>query len=82
VVVVTGAAGFIGTAAVKIFTLRGLTVVGIDNDMHGILFGEEGTCWQRDALVRTVPRYRHLEADVRDEDVIRQEFQRNAAISR
>jgi nucleoside-diphosphate-sugar epimerase len=42
VVVVTGAAGFIGTAAVKIFTLRGLTVVGIDNDMHGILFRQGG----------------------------------------
>ncbi|MGH7304513.1 MAG: NAD-dependent epimerase/dehydratase family protein [Candidatus Rokuibacteriota bacterium] len=77
VAVITGAAGLIGAEAVKTFSQRGLTVVGIDNDMRGVFFGEEGsTRWQRDALVRTVPGYRHVEADVRDEDAIRQEFRR------
>ncbi len=77
VAVVTGAAGLIGAQAVRTLTERGLTVVGIDNDMRRAFFGEEGsTRWQRRALERDVAGYRHLDADIRDWDTIQREFRR------
>jgi len=75
--VVTGAAGLIGAEAVKMFAQKGLTTVGIDNDMRGVFFGAEGsTRWQRDLLVNTIAGYRHVDADIRDGDAIQREFQR------
>ena len=41
VAVVTGAAGLIGSEAVRHFASLGLDVVGIDNDMRKEFFGEE-----------------------------------------
>ncbi|MFI5184704.1 MAG: NAD-dependent epimerase/dehydratase family protein, partial [Vicinamibacteria bacterium] len=77
VALVTGAAGLIGAEAVRVFAQRGLTVVGIDNDMRSVFFGPEGsTQWQRETLERSIPGYRHVDADIRDEAAIRREFAR------
>lgn len=67
VAVVTGSAGLVGSEAVRAFSARGLDVVGIDNDMRAYFFGKDAsTAWSRDRLVRDVPRYTHLDADIRD----------------
>ncbi len=77
VALVTGAAGLIGAEAVRVFAQRGLAVVGIDNDMRSVFFGPEGsTTWQRETLERTIPTYRHVDADIRDEAAIDREFAR------
>lgn len=77
VALITGSAGLIGAEAVRLFASRGLTVVGIDNDMRRVFFGEDGsTRWQREALERTVSGYRHVDADIRDDAAIQREFQR------
>lgn len=77
VALVTGAAGLIGAEAVRVFAQRGLTVVGIDNDMRSVFFGPEGsTQWQRETLERSIPGYRHVDADIRDEAAICREFAR------
>lgn len=77
VALVTGAAGLIGAETVRVFAQRGLTVVGIDNDMRSAFFGLEGsTIWQRETLERTVPGYRHVDVDIRDEAAIGREFAR------
>jgi CDP-paratose 2-epimerase len=77
VALITGSAGLIGAEAVRLFTRHGLTVVGIDNDMRRVFFGEDGsTRWQREALERTVPGYRHVDADIRDEGAMEREFRR------
>jgi CDP-paratose 2-epimerase len=56
IAVVTGAVGLIGAPAVRTLAEHGLTVVGIDNDMRRVFFGEEGsTLRQRQALERDVP---------------------------
>ena len=66
IALVTGAAGLVGAAAVKHFAERGMDVVGIDNDMRKSFFGEAAsTAWNRDLLLRTVPRYRHEDIDIR-----------------
>jgi CDP-paratose 2-epimerase len=75
VAVITGSAGLIGAEAARQFAGKGLTVVGIDNDMRRRFFGDDAsTRWARDYLERTLPGYRHVDADIRDEDAMRQVF--------
>lgn len=69
--VVTGAAGLIGSEAVRFFSKEGFNVVGIDNDMRRRFFGEEAsTRWNQELLVADVANYEHHDIDIRDEDSV------------
>lgn len=71
VAIVTGSAGLVGAAAVKLFSEQGLDVVGIDNDMRKSFFGDAAsTAWNRDLLLKTIPNYRHVNTDIRDQSGI------------
>jgi len=75
VAIVTGSAGLIGSEAVLFLADKGLDVVGIDNDMRRYFFGDDGsTLWRRAMLQRTVHRYQHVDADIRDESALTQIF--------
>lgn len=65
--VVTGAAGLIGSEAVRTFAALGFKVVGIDNDLRRHFFGEEGsTRWNLAELTREVPGFENRAIDIRD----------------
>ena len=67
VAIVTGSAGLIGSEAVRFFSKKGLTVVGIDNDMRKRFFGDEAsTAWNRQRLESDLPGYLHESFDIRD----------------
>ena len=69
IAIVTGSAGLIGAEAVRLFSAKGLKVVGIDNDMRRQFFGDEAsTDWSRRQLESTVPGYTHQAVDIRDRD--------------
>ncbi len=71
IVVVTGSAGLIGSETARLFHERGHRIVGIDNDMRKRFFGPEAsTAWNRAELERELPKYRHVDADIRDADAI------------
>jgi CDP-paratose 2-epimerase len=72
IVVVTGSAGLIGSEAARTFADQGHDVVGIDNDMRAVFFGDEAsTAWNVEALQRELgPRYRHYDLDIRDRAAI------------
>jgi CDP-paratose 2-epimerase len=76
VAVVTGSAGLIGSETVQFFGELGFDVVGIDNDMRRVFFGEEAsTDWNRALLSRRFPeRYRHLDLDIRDQPQVERVF--------
>jgi CDP-paratose 2-epimerase len=75
VAIVTGSAGLIGSEAVKLFASKGLDVVGIDNNLRRYFFGDDAsTLWRRDQLKKTVPRYKHVRADIRNEAVMEDVF--------
>jgi CDP-paratose 2-epimerase len=78
VVVVTGAAGLIGSETVQFFCDLGFEVVGIDNNLRRTFFGEDAsTDWNRDLLLRRFPHaYRHLDVDIRDQPEIDRLFRR------
>jgi CDP-paratose 2-epimerase len=65
-VLITGAAGLIGSEAVRFFCKKGYNVVGIDNDMRSYFFGKEAsTKWSLDAL-KEFPNFTNKDIDIRD----------------
>lgn len=77
VAVVTGSAGLVGSETVRLLASQGLDVVGIDNDMRAYFFGSSAsTAPNRTALQRGVPRYTHVELDIRNTDGINAIFRR------
>ncbi|MDA0339582.1 MAG: NAD-dependent epimerase/dehydratase family protein, partial [Proteobacteria bacterium] len=77
VVIITGAAGLIGSETTRFFAAKGLDVVGIDNDMRSRFFGAEAsTRANREALQHDVKTYTHVDADIRDAHAMAQVFDR------
>jgi len=77
VVLVTGAAGLIGSESVRFFAAQGFDVAGIDNDMRRVFFGDAGsTQTMRRDLERNVPNYSHHDIDIRDSAEIGRVFAR------
>ncbi len=75
IAIITGSAGLIGAEASRFFTDKGLDVVGIDNDMRRLFFGDDAsTYWSRAALEADLPRYQHVDSDIRDQDAVRNVF--------
>lgn len=76
IVLVTGSAGLIGSESVRFFCNQGFTVVGIDNNMRQIFFGEDAsTEWNRDRLLQEYSnRYIHYNVDIRDHEAIAEIF--------
>lgn len=76
VVVVTGAAGLVGSEAVRLFHEKGFEVAGLDNDMRRTFFGEEAsTRWSRRELEANLARYTHFDVDIRDAGAVDRIFE-------
>ncbi len=77
IAVITGSAGLIGSEAARYFAAQGLDIVGIDNDMRKVFFGEEAsTTWNRLRLEQDLNRYTHYDLDIRAYDAIERLFVR------
>jgi len=73
---VTGSGGLIGSECVRLLGKQGWEVVGLDNNMRQIFFGEGGsTLANTEALKKEVPRFRHYPVDIRDRREVRDLFQ-------
>jgi CDP-paratose 2-epimerase len=70
VVIITGSNGLIGSEASLFFSELGFDIVGIDNDMRRVFFGDDAsTKWQRDVLEKKLgDRYQHFDTDIRNYD--------------
>jgi len=77
VVVVTGSCGLIGSEAAAFFLRQGREVVGIDNDMRRVFFGDDAsTGWVGRDLRGKFPSYQHHSIDIRDRDAVDGIFRR------
>jgi len=78
VAIVTGSGGLIGSEAVTFFAGLGLDVVGLDNDMRRVFFGEEAsTAWNIQRLKQELgSRYTHVDLDIRHRDEVLRLFER------
>ena len=77
IAIITGSAGLIGSEASKFFAEKGLDIVGIDNDMRRVFFGDDAsTTWNRQRLETALGgKYKHLDIDIRDREAISKLFQ-------
>jgi CDP-paratose 2-epimerase len=72
---VTGSAGLIGSETVTALCRKGLRVLGIDNDMRRVFFGDEAsTAASRDEL-RALPLYSHHDLDTRNDAAVGRLFE-------
>ncbi|MGW8122599.1 NAD-dependent epimerase/dehydratase family protein [Roseivirga echinicomitans] len=68
---VTGAAGLIGSEVVSHFCKHGWTVIGLDNNMRADFFGPGGdTLWNAKRLENEFENYSHHNVDIRDRKTI------------
>ena len=75
IALVTGSAGLIGAESVRFFAAKGYDVVGIDNDMRRVFFGDQAsTAWSRQRLEIEVKNYRHIDGDIRDQPLLDRVF--------
>lgn len=70
-ILITGSSGLIGSEAVQFFSEKDYPVVGIDNDMRSVYFGDEAsTEWNRRVLSEKYPEFRHHDIDIRDQEAV------------
>src|SRR6201746_792560 len=66
-VLVTGSNGLIGSEAVGYFDGLGADVVGVDNNMRAVFFGQDGdTRWNQHGLESELKRFTHRQLDMRE----------------
>jgi len=72
IALITGSAGLIGSEASLYFGGAGLDIVGMDNDMRRVFFGEEAsTAWNVTNLTAHLgQKYRHNALDIRDRSAV------------
>jgi CDP-paratose 2-epimerase len=74
-ILVTGSSGLIGSEAVAHFDAHGHEVVGVDNNMRRVFFGDAGdTLWNLERLKGATKRFVHVALDIRDRAAIEQLF--------
>ena len=77
VVIVTGAAGLVGSETVRFFCEKKYDVIGIDNNMRQEFFGDDSsTEWMRLLLEKRYRNYTHYHADIRDNMRVRELFRK------
>lgn len=77
IALITGSAGLIGAESVRFFSKKGFTVVGIDNDMRKVFFGDEAsTIWSLKKLESEIRDYVHYCEDIRDRSAMEAIFKK------
>jgi CDP-paratose 2-epimerase len=77
-VLITGSSGLIGSEAVQYFDLRGYRVVGVDNNMRRLFFGDSGdTTRNLERMKCSTRRFTHHDLDIRNREGICDLFRMN-----
>ena len=70
-VLVTGSSGLIGSTAVRHWDSMGADVIGVDNDIRQVFFGDQGsTRWNLELLRSQTKRFESHPIDIRDREAI------------
>jgi CDP-paratose 2-epimerase len=77
-ILVTGSSGLIGSEAVEHFDRQGHKLIGVDNNMRRVFFGESGdTTWNLERLQRCTRNFTHYNIDIRDRTALEELFRAN-----
>jgi CDP-paratose 2-epimerase len=67
IALITGSSGLIGSESALFFSIKGMEIVGIDNNFRQVFFGNEGsTIWQKNRLRKKINKFNHFNTDVRN----------------
>ncbi|MBU0761872.1 MAG: NAD-dependent epimerase/dehydratase family protein [Candidatus Altiarchaeota archaeon] len=70
-VLITGSNGLIGSACVEKFASEGWKVIGLDNNMRGQIFGDDGSTKKTgEKLSKKLKNSEFIECDIRDNKVV------------
>ena len=76
-ILVTGSAGLVGSECVRFFSKKGFKIIGIDNNMRKLFFGEDGSVeWNKKLLLEQIPLYTHYDIDIRDRENVEELFKK------
>jgi len=74
-ILVTGSSGLIGSEAVEHFDRQGYQVIGVDNNMRRVFFGDPGdTTWNLERLRGVTRNFTHCNLDIRDRSALEEPF--------
>ena len=74
-VLITGSGGLVGSEAVRFFAQKGFRVIGIDNNMREVFFGEDASVqWNVNHLKEKLPNYVHYTDDIREKPAMERIF--------
>jgi CDP-paratose 2-epimerase len=77
-ILVTGSNGLVGSDAVEYFDRLGHHVIGVDNNMRHVFFGDAGdTLWNLERLINTTKHFTPIPLDVRDQNAVNTLFNEN-----
>jgi CDP-paratose 2-epimerase len=75
-ILITGSSGLIGSEAVEHFDRQGHRVIGVDNNMRRLFFGDPGdTTWNLERLRRVTRNFHHIQLDIRNRTALEELFQ-------
>ncbi len=65
--IITGSSGLVGSEAVNFFHDKGFDIIGIDNNLRKLFFGENGsTNWIKAKLLKRNKNYKNYNIDIRN----------------
>jgi CDP-paratose 2-epimerase len=65
--IITGSSGLIGSESVSFFASKFDKIIGIDNNMRAVFFGQDAsTEWNTKRLTESVPNFEHHAIDIRN----------------
>jgi CDP-paratose 2-epimerase len=76
IVLITGSAGLVGAEAVRFFASKGLFIIGIDNNMRKVFFGDEASTEINNNRLKEElgNKYIHYNIDIGDKDAVENVF--------
>lgn len=77
--IITGSSGLIGSESVAFFAEKFDKIIGIDNNMRQVFFGENAsTEWNTQKLIKEVSNFEHYPIDIRNVDELEKLFSKHA----
>ena len=76
--IITGSSGLIGSESVAFFTDKFDKIIGVDNNMRQVFFGENAsTEWNTQKLVKEISNFEHHAIDIRNIDELEKLFSKH-----
>ena len=75
--IITGSTGLVGSEAVNFFHDKGFEIIGIDNNLRKLFFGNNGsTSWIKSRLIKRNKKFINFNVDIRNQNALTEIFKK------